>query len=143
MGLVNRRKRKTVGGVRVVVRPISIRLAKFYIRFGCVVILRAIGRKRKGTLVFIRNHYFVDRNAGLIGAPEEIGFYRYNDKTRTGYRRTSLSEYLIFIGSGSPGLIIKGVLSQVLVKKGDDEEQFITEAGKIDPNYILPDWPTI
>lgn len=143
MGLINRRTRDKVGGVTVVIRPISINLGNLYVRYGCVVILRAIRRRRRGAVVIIENHYFGNINAGIPGAREEIGLIRRTNTRSEGDRRTSLSEYLIYVGSGSPGLPIKGVISTIRIRKGIDEETFSVSAGRIQSDYVVPIPPRI
>lgn len=143
MGLINRRTRETVGGIKVVIRPISIDLGGLYVRYGCVVILRAIRRRRRGAVVVIENHYFGNINDGIPGAREELGLIRRNNTRSEGDRRTSLSEYLIYFRKGSPGLPIKGVISTIRIRKGSDEETFSVSAGRIQSDYVVPHPPRI
>ena len=142
MGLINRRTRLKVGGVRVVIRPISIKLLGFFIRYGCVVILRARRGKRKGTTFIIDNHYFGNVNEGTP-LPEEIGVIRRNNTRSSGKRRTRLSEYLIYVGHGSQGLPVKGVVSAIRISKGSDERVVFVKAGKTQNGFEPPEPPRI
>lgn len=104
------------------------------------MILRGI--RRRGTTVIIENHYFGNIYEGTP-LPEEIAVIRRNNTRSNGNRRTRLSEYLIFISSNSPGLPVKGIVSAIKIRKGDDERVFIVQAGKVQAGFDIPEPPRV
>lgn len=145
MGLISKRERFKVAGRRVVVRPISQNLG-FWNRDGCVVILRARRRRRRGMEVRIKNVYFAEVD---VGSSSGSGFDAVwsHEKHTNGNRRTPLSEYKLWLGvkvadgttkpdpKGIKDFVkIKGVFSFIKVSKGDKEKHLTVKAGKIAPD---------
>ena len=135
MGLVNKRIRFEISGLRVVIRRMSINIG-LYKRFGVVVILRGLRRKRRGTNVLIDNYYYIQERGSL----EMV--HRTSERSN-GKRRTELSEYKVFIGISSTGdasredpyFPIVGVVSSILIEKDGETWNDIIRTGATDPSF--------
>lgn len=146
MGLISKRKRFKVDGRRVVVRPLSQDLVGIWKRYGCVVIIRARRRRRKGVEVRIKNIYFAEVDVGGSSGGGLRAVWSDQKHTK-GKRRTPLSEYKLWLGAkvhdgtAKPDIKapkdfvkIKGVFSFIKVSKGDKEKFVTVKTGKTDPD---------
>ncbi len=136
MGLINKRTRVRIGGLRVVIRPIEVNLG-FYKRYGCLVIVRALKRKRRraGVDILIQNHYFYKPTPGLV----DVAFLKSTRCQTRNARRTKLAEFKLSL-DGDPTIFpIIGVVSKVRIRIAGEERLFTFVKGTIDPGHTVLD----
>jgi len=141
MGIINKRTRVTIGGLRVVIRPMTVNVG-VYKRFGCLVMVKALRRRmrRRGVTVVIQNYYFRE-NDDLPGTSPEIEFLFTRGTRSTNARRTAESEF-VFSTAGDDFPVV-GLISGIRIRVGTEEREFSFTLGKTDPDYVPPETPRI
>lgn len=132
MGLIAKRKRFKVGGLKVVIRLMTLNVG-VYKRYGTVVIVRALPRKRKkaNLKVAIKNSYFRELNDGL-GRPT-LTYYATKATSSTAKRRTRLSEFAI---GSSLDFNVVGVISQCVIHANGEMRREAIYDGKIPDDFV-------
>ncbi|RDC58939.1 hypothetical protein HME9302_00115 [Alteripontixanthobacter maritimus] len=140
MPLLQRRQRETIGGLRVVIKPLAHDYGEYFKRYGCLVTIRARRRRRQaaGCTVAIHNHYFGSFPTGAPGSRPTIALLSEDGTRSENARRTRLSQYRIFAGS-SPAptgdFPVRGVYIQVAIRIADDERYFTFTRGEVPASF--------
>lgn len=132
VGLIAKRKRFKVGGLSVVIRLMTLNVG-FYKRYGTVVIVRALRRKRKkaNLRVVIQNDYFrrVDDGRGR----SVITHFGTRATRSSEKRRTRLSEFAI---GQTPDFGVVGVFSQCVISANGEERLETVSDGEVPEEFV-------
>ena len=137
MGLIAKRERFRVGGLRVVIRLMTLNIG-LYKRYGTIVIVRATRRRRRraNLRVAILNDYFVKETYG--SAPPVLVHWGQRGTSSSAKRRTRLSEFAI---GQSLDFNIVGVYSQCLISANGEERLETVIDGEVPSDFVSSSRP--
>ena len=132
MGLIAKRHRFRVGGLRVVIRLMTLNIG-VYKRYGTIVIVRAIRRRRRraNLRVAIQNDYFRKINDG--SGRSVVTHFGTRSIVSSAKRRTRLAEFAI---GQTPDFGIVGVYSQCVIQANGEERIEIITDGDIPADFV-------